>query len=198
MGKHPLCQIDPKLVGFPCAKAHFEQGKALSFVGIENMNLLTTIGSRVSSITAAALFAGCTTPQTAVEPIPAQTPISEICIQENPKVVIPEVLSLIEQAISRHGLRSTTYRDIPNSCTYVLQYVAFYTWLGKPTFKDRGLGRANIDLYQDKKLIGSARYVIPREPRDGRADPERAISTKAKLDPLLDELFKYFPGRKGQ
>ena len=144
MGKHPLCQIDPKLVGFPCAKAHFEQGKALSFVGIENMNLLTTIGSRVSSITAAAFFAGCTTPQTAVEPIPAQTPISEICILENPKVAIPEVLSLIQQGISRHGLRSTTYRDIPNNCTYVLEYVAFYTWLGKPTFKDRGLGRANF------------------------------------------------------
>jgi hypothetical protein len=166
-------------------------------VRIENMNMLTTMGSRVSSIAAAALFAGCTTPQTAVEPVPAQTPISEICILENPKVAIPEVLPLIQQSISRHGLRSTTYRDIPNNCSYVLEYVAFYTWLGKPTLKDRGLGRANIDLYQDKKPIGTVRYVIPREPRDGTVDPARGISTKAKLDPLLDELFKYFPGGKG-
>ncbi len=162
------------------------------------MNIPTTMASRVSSITAAALFAGCTTPQTAVEPIPAQTQISEICILENPKVAIPEVLLLIQQGISRHGLRSTTYRDIPNNCTYVLEYVAFYTWLGKPTLADRGLGRANIDLYQDRKPIGTVRYVIPRETGDGRTDPERAKSTKAKLDPLIDELFKYFAGRKGQ
>ena len=97
---------------------------------------------------------------------------------------------------ARHPPDRAKYRSANRECHG--EYVAFYTWLGKPTFKDRGLGRANIDLYQDKKLIGSARYVIPREPRDGRVDPERAISTKAKLDPLLDELFKYFPGRKGQ
>src|SRR4029077_8915506 len=108
-----------------------------------------------------------------------------------------EILSVIRQGISRHGLRSTVYREIPANCTYVLEYVALYTWVGKPAITDKTLGRANIDLYQDRKPLGAVRYVIPREPRDGSEDPQRILSEKAKLDPLLDELFKHFPGGKG-
>ena len=161
------------------------------------MNILNKIVSRVSSITAIALLAGCTTPQMVVEPIPAQTPISEICILVNPKVIDPEFLNLVQEGMSRHGLRSTLYRDVPNSCIYVLEYVAFYTWVGKPNINTRILNRAIIKLYQDKKVIGTVSYVLPNEPQfGGGEDPARFKSTKEKLDPLIDELFKYFPSKK--
>jgi len=165
------------------------------------MKMLSTIVRQASSITAVAVFAGCATQQPVVEPIPPQTQISEICILENPKVTVPGFLPLVQEGISRHGLRSTTFREVPGNCVYVLEYVAFSTWLGSPTPASTTLGRANIKIYRDKTLIGAVNYVIPREVRrtDGSADnSERFSSTKAKLDPLMDELFKNLPGGKRQ
>jgi hypothetical protein len=162
------------------------------------MNIPTKMLSRVSRIAVAVLLAGCATERTVVEPIPAQTPISEICILENPKVIVKGFLPLVQEGISRHGLRSATYREVPSSCIYVLEYLALSTYLGVPTPGATTLGRATITLYQDRKPIGTVKYVIPSERQiDGVDNPARINSTKEKLDPLMDELFKYFPGKKG-
>jgi len=176
-------------------------GKPLWFVRDEKMKMLSTIVRQTSSITAVVVLAGCATQQTVVEPIPPQTPISEICILVNPAVRVPGFVTLVQEGISRHGLRSTTFGEVPSSCVYVLEYVALSTWLGQPTPSTTTLGRADIRMYSNKKLIGSVNYVIPREVRrtDGSADNSaRFSSMKEKLDPLMDELLKNFPSSKGQ
>ena len=63
---------------------------------------------QASIIAAMTLIAGCSI-QTAVQPIPVQTSISEICILENPKVIISDFLPVVQESISRHGLRSSVY-----------------------------------------------------------------------------------------
>jgi hypothetical protein len=149
--------------------------------------------NRASSITAITLIAGCSI-QTVVEPIPPQTQISEICILENSKVIISDFLPIVQEGISRHGLRSSVYREVPSNCVYVLEYVAYQKW-DFTLF----MSEASIKLYRDKKLVGTVSYKTPTGIfGGGGANPSKWKSTKEKLDPLLDELFKYYPGGKGQ
>jgi hypothetical protein len=133
---------------------------------------------------------GCSI-QTAVQPISYSTPISEICILENPKVIVSDVLPVIQENISKHGLRSNLYHEIPKSCTHVLEYVAYQRW-DMTTF----MSEANIKLYQENKLIGSVDYKTPTGLFGaGGINPAKWESTKSKLDPLLDELFKNYSSK---
>jgi hypothetical protein len=137
------------------------------------------------------LMAGCSI-QTAVQPISHSTPISEICILENTKVIISDVLPVIQENISKHGLHSSVYHEIPKSCTHVLEYVAYQKW-DMTTF----MSEASIKLYQENKLIGSVDYKTPNGLFGaGGINPAKWKSTKSKLDPLLDELFKNYEGSK--
>jgi hypothetical protein len=148
---------------------------------------------RASIVAAMTLIAGCSI-LTVVEPIPPQTSISEICILENPKVVISDFLPVVQEGISRHGLRSSVYREVPSACEYVLQYVAYQRW-DFTVF----MSEASIKLYRDKKLVGTISYETPTGIfGGGGANPAKWKSTKEKLDPLLDELFKYYPGPSRQ
>ena len=144
---------------------------------------------RALIITATTLIAGCSI-QAPVEPIPPQAAISEICILENPKVIISDFLPVVQEGISRHGLRSRVYRELPSRCVHVLVYVAYQKW-------DFTLSEASIKLYQGKKLVGTLSYGTPTGAFGG-ANPAKWKSTKEKLDPLLDELFKYYPGPSQQ
>ena len=143
---------------------------------------------QASIIAAMTLIAGCSI-QTAVQPIPPQTSISEICILENPKVIISDFLPVVQESISSHGLRCSVYRQVPSDCVYVLDYVAYQRW-DFTLF----MSEASIKLYRDKKLVGSVSYQTPTGIFGGGAYPAKWKSTKEKLDPLLDELFKYYPG----
>jgi hypothetical protein len=143
---------------------------------------------RASIVAAMTLIAGCSI-QTAVQSIPPQTSISEICILENPKVIISDFLPVVQEGVSRHGLRGSVYREVPSDCEYVLQYVAYQRW-DFTAF----MSEASIKLYRDKKLIGNVSYETPTGIfGGGGANPAKWKSTKEKLDPLLDELFKYYP-----
>ena len=134
------------------------------------------------------LIAGCAI-ETLVQPVPLQKSITEICILENTKVIISDFLQVVQDGISRHGLRSSVYREMPNDCVYVLEYVAYQRW-DFTLF----MSEAMIRLYRDKQLIGSISYKTPTGIfGGGGANPAKWKSTKEKLDPLLDELFKYYP-----
>jgi hypothetical protein len=156
---------------------------------MEGRGIVNKMIKRASIITIITLIAGCSI-QTLVEPIPPQTSISEICILENPKVIISDFLPVVQENISRHGLRSSVYRQVPSDCVYVLDYVAYQRWDFTLFMSD-----ASIKLYRDKKLVGSVSYQTPTGIfGGGGANPAKWKSTKEKLDPLLDELFKNYPG----
>lgn len=144
---------------------------------------------RVLAISFAVIGAisGCAI-QTTVQPIPPNQPIAEICILENPKVIISDFLPVIQEGIQRNGLRSKVFREIPNTCTYVLEYVAFQKWDFTPFMSE-----ANIRLYHAQEIVGTANYKLPSGIFGGGGiNPAKWNSTKEKLDPLLDELFKNY------
>ena len=131
--------------------------------------------------------AGCTI-QTAVKPLSANRAITEICIRENPKVIISDFLPALQEGIQRNGLRSNVYREVPNACAYVLEYVAFQKWDGTLI-----MSQVNISLYSEKELVGMASYKLPNGIFGGGGiNPAKWDSTKEKLDPLLDELFRNY------
>lgn len=89
-------------------------------------------------------------------------------------------------------MRSKTYREIPNTCTYVLEYVAFQKW-----YLSLFMYEANIKLYHAQELIGAANYKLPTGIFGGGGmNPAKWNSTKEKLDPLLYELFRNYSSPK--
>jgi hypothetical protein len=134
---------------------------------------------------------GCTI-QTAVMPLAPDRDVVEICILDNPKVIIADFLPVLQDGIRRNGLRSKVYREVPSTCGYVLEYVAFQRW-DFTLF----MSEADIKLYNAKELVGTASYKLPTGIFGGGGlNPAKWNSTKEKLDPLLDELFQNYSSAK--
>lgn len=140
---------------------------------------------------ALASVAGCAI-QTAVRPLAPDRDVAEICILENPKVIIADFLPVLQEGIQRNGLKSKVYREIPSTCAYVLEYVAFQRW-DFTLF----MSEADIKLFNAKELVGTASYKLPTGIfGGGGVNPAKWNSTKEKLDPLIDELFKNYSSAK--
>jgi len=138
-------------------------------------------------------IAGCAI-QTTVQAVPPNRSISEICILENKKVIISDFLAVVQEGIQRNGLRSKVYRETPNTCAYVLEYVALQRWDGTLFMSE-----ANIRLYHAQELIGAANYKLPTGIFGGGGiNPAKWNSTKEKLDPLLDKLFHNYSSAKAR
>ncbi|MFC1815550.1 Sbal_3080 family lipoprotein [Thermodesulfobacteriota bacterium] len=155
------------------------------------MNMLKAKCVLVAGLAAIALLNGCAI-QKVVHPLPPNSAITEVCILENPKVTIPDFLQIVQDGIERNGLRSRVYREIPTTCSYVLEYVAFQRW-DFTLF----MSEAEIKLYHQRELVGSTSYKLPTGIFGmGGINPEKWNSTKEKLDPLLDELFQHCSSAK--
>lgn len=115
-------------------------------------------------------------------------PITEVCIEENPSVKIPEMISLIEDGFSRHGIQSKVYITIPDSCDYFVKYTATQRWDFKPFLSD-----ARIAVYNRGLLIGFAERQGTRGVFGGGGmAPDKWASAKTKVDPLMDRLLEGF------
>src|SRR3989339_256007 len=137
--------------------------------------------------TAIGLMAGCTV-KTMVRPLALSSDVDVICIHENPQVIIGDFLPVLQEGIIRNKLRSRAYREIPSSCSYVIEYVATQRWDFKTFMSD-----ADIRLYHATDLVGSVSYQLPSGIFGGGGiNLSKFDSTKEKLDPLLDELFKNY------
>ena len=118
----------------------------------------------------------------------ATYPMTEVCIEENPSVKIPEMVSLIEDGFSRHGIASKVYISIPESCEYFVKYTATQRWDFKPFLSD-----ARIAVYREGLLIGFAERQGTRGVFGGGGmAPDKWASAKTKVDPLMDRLLEGF------
>lgn len=70
---------------------------------------------------------GCTSVR--VQPLSASLKISHICIKENPKVIVPDFLSIVRKEFSACGIDTTVYKEeVAAECTAVLTYTARQSW----------------------------------------------------------------------
>ncbi len=113
----------------------------------------------------------------------AQYPMKLVCIEENPKVAVSDLLSVLESGFQRYNINTSVYRDkAPARCEYTLWYTAFRGWDLAPFLR-----HVELRLRRGDETIASATYNHSR----GLALNKWA-STEDKLTPVIDELLGGF------
>lgn len=129
-----------------------------------------------------AALSGCTT--ISVKQVDASVhPLKLVCIEENPKVVVDDLLFVLEDGFRRYNINTVIYRDrAPDQCEYSLWYTAFRGWDLGPY-----LNSAELRLRKGATTIASASYK-----HSGGLALNKWASTESKLTPMIDELLSGF------
>jgi hypothetical protein len=130
------------------------------------------------------LINGCTTIN--VKKIDrASTPITLLCIEENPKVLVANLLSFLESSFQRHGIKTAVYREnsVPASCEYSLWYTALRGW-DLATY----LRSAELRIRRGAETVAIASYK-----HTGGLALNKWQSMETKLTPVVEELLADFP-----
>lgn len=126
------------------------------------------------------LITGCTAIN--VRPVDPSLQITNICIEENPKVIVEDFLSVVRDRIEYHGIETAVLRNPdPDECEYIMTYTAFKTW-DVVSY----LHHAELRLERNGRTIGKAEYHLKGQ---GGFSLMKWQSTKTKMDPVVDELL---------
>ena len=110
-------------------------------------------------------------------------PIRLVCIEENPKVLVSDVIFVLESGFQRHNIKTLVYRDkAPEQCEYTLWYTAFRGWDITPFLRN-----VQLRLRNGEETIASATYN-----HSGGLALNKWASTEEKLNPVIDELLEGF------
>ncbi len=124
------------------------------------------------------LLASCALP-IEIRPPPAGTKITELCIIDNPKVLMDGFLPELKKQIRSHGIKTQTWSSYnPDGCRYWLDYTANWKW-------DLVMYMiyADLKLYDRQTLIGEATFD------NTGIGPRRYGSADEKLKALTGPLF---------
>jgi hypothetical protein len=109
-----------------------------------------------------------------------------VCIEENPKVIVSDMLNVLEDGFQRHNIRTLIYRDkAPEHCEYTLWYTATRGWDLAPF-----LNNSELRLRRNGETIASATYK-----HSGGLALNKWASTSTKMTPVIDELLSGFGGK---
>lgn len=110
-----------------------------------------------------------------------------VCIEQNPKVIVDDMLTVLEEGFQRHGIRTLVYQgNAPDRCEYTLWYTATRGWDLSPF-----LNRAELRLRYKGETIASANYK-----HSGGFALNKWASTSTKISPVIDELLSGFNGKQ--
>ena len=110
-------------------------------------------------------------------------PLNLVCIEENPKVAVSDLIFVLEEGFRRYNINTTVYRDkAPDRCEYTLWYTAFRGWDFAPFLR-----HAELRLRHGDYTIASATYK-----HSGGFALNKWASTEEKLTPVIDELLGGF------
>jgi len=135
-------------------------------------------------IVAALVSTGCAS-TTNVKPVDQTAhKIDKVCIIKNPKVIVGDMVPVIQDGFSRHGI-PTQLIEAPTAanCAYTLNYTARQEW-DFNTF----LSYARMDLLFQGQAFAYVEYD------HSGFDSKKWASTATKLDPLIDQLLVGFTG----
>ena len=128
-------------------------------------------------------LAACTSVK--VKPVDGSVAMGHVCIRTNPAVIVDDFVMVMQDGFQRHGIAAEVYdRDLPASCEYVVDYTALRSWDFKPY-----LVHAEIRITEHGRLVASATYHLNGK---GGLDMGKWRGTKAKMDPVMDELLAGF------
>lgn len=129
----------------------------------------------------ALLLAGCTAVR--VQPVDPSANLKHVCIEDNPKVTVPNFLQVVRDGFTRHGISTEVYSgEAPAACTAILRYTALRSW-DVTTY----LSHAELSLEtRTGDRIASAEYHLNAK---GGFSLMKWQSVKTKMDPVIDELL---------
>jgi len=125
-------------------------------------------------------LSGCTSVQ--VKRADPATGMRHVCIEENPRVAVPDFLTVLRDGIDRNGLSSEVYRgQRPAHCEFVLTYTALRSW-------DLGtyLSHAELRIERNGRQLASAQYHLRGK---GGLSLTKWQGVETKMNPVIDELF---------
>ncbi|MDR2259548.1 MAG: Sbal_3080 family lipoprotein [Azoarcus sp.] len=135
----------------------------------------------VALLAAVTTVTACTSVDvTAVDP---SLDMRHVCIQENPQVMLKTFIQVLEDGLARNGLTSETFsRETPPHCEFVLTYTALRAWDIGPY-----MSHAELVIWHNGKRLAEATYHLVGK---GGFSLMKWQSTKTKIDPVIDQLFK--------
>ena len=117
-----------------------------------------------------------------VRPVENVDALDTVCIVENDRVPIDDILEVLQEGFRRNGVDTRIVtREGTGSCETVLTYMARRYW--DVTFY---MTSAELWLWRDNVQIGYAEYHLRN---NGGMSLAKWKSTRAKLDPVIDELL---------
>lgn len=138
------------------------------------------------------LLSGCGTTISVGKIDPQKYNIREVCIEQNPKVIVANFETILAEGFQRNGIGAKVYKTVPPSCEYTLTYTATQKWDFVMVLND-----VHLDLYRRDELIS----VLVRDAPSGIAGGGGLAltkwgSAKSKMDPLMDEWLHDFSTRR--
>ena len=110
-------------------------------------------------------------------------PIKLVCIEENPAVLVDDLIFVLESGFQRRGINTIMYQSkAPDRCEYTLWYTAFRAWDLVPYLR-----RVELRLRYGDDIIATATYN-----HGGGFDLSKFAGTEEKLNPVMDELLSDF------
>ena len=108
--------------------------------------------------------------------------IQQICIVNNPKVLVADFVPVVQQRLQHHGIVSRVVDGSEASaCAYQLHYSAKRSWDFTPY-----MSWAELKLYQNEVLIANAEYKLVGK---GGLSLTKWQSVETKMTPVIDQLF---------
>lgn len=124
-----------------------------------------------------------------VQKLDPTTKVSHVCIEENPKVIVRDFLSVVQKGFDRHGITTEIYKqNMPYYCEYNLTYTALKTW-------DMAvyMHHAELTLYKGKESIAYAEYHLNGK---GGLALNKWGSVNSKMDPVINQLLSGYSPEK--
>ena len=108
--------------------------------------------------------------------------IQQICIVNNPKVLVTDFVPVVQQRLQHHGIMSRVVEGSEvAACAYQLYYSAKRSWDFTPY-----MSWAELKLYQNEVLIANAEYKLVGK---GGLSLTKWQSVETKMTPVIDQLF---------
>lgn len=129
------------------------------------------------------ILGGCTAIN--VRAVDPSVQLLHVCIQENPKVKVSDFIQVLRDGFDRHGISTEVFSGSkPDRCEYMLTYTALRSWDITPY-----LSVAELRLEKDGRQVAYAEYRLRGK---GGFSLMKFQGTKAKIDPVIDEMLKAY------
>jgi len=129
------------------------------------------------------LFAGCSAID--VKQVDSSHNIDHVCIEDNPKVIVADFVSTVEDVFHDHGITTEVYSgNMPDNCAFKLTYTALRSWDFSPY-----LSHAELRLFKGRERIGYAEYHLKGK---GGFALNKWASVESKMTPVVNQLLAQY------